>query len=430
MRGRALGRGRIQKKKRKHGPDVYVGDWQDADGKRMRKVLASDKRTAERMLAEIIRERDLYLAGMGSEPSQETLIDDIMGDYLADLGTRTSADHTDQSQRCLVRILGRLKVRRVRDIAAAEVLEFRRVRLAKGAANATANRDVCVLKAMLNWAVRTGLIGFSPLQGIQKLPEGKGHQKAPRRDLTEEEISSFLKAAYQQDVDLKARKAAETTIRGGTKGKAYRNRKRSPRIPQGPLWFALLETAARWGELTSAKWGDFDRAKGQLTLRAETTKTSVQRTIPLRSHVVDELVRLRRIHHEFYGRLPTSAQTIFLAPAGDTWIQSTVNSTREFDRLLALAGIPKKDARGHRVTIHSLRHTCSSRLARAGVGIVQLQKILGHKDPKMTTEVYTHLAAEDLRSAVNQLPEVDFDGLPGTKVAHAPKSASDDEPRD
>ena len=60
----------------------------------------------------------------------------------------------------------------------------------------------------------------------------------------------------------------------------------------------------------------------------------------------------------------------------------------------------KRDEHGRKVDLHALRHTFATRLARAGVELVQAQKLLGHSDPKLTAEVYTHLAPDDLRGAV------------------------------
>lgn len=45
-------------------------------------------------------------------------------------------------------------------------------------------------------------------------------------------------------------------------------------------------------------------------------------------------------------------------------------------------------------------HTFGSRLARRGVGLVEVQRLMGHSDPKLTAQVYTHLDVEDLRRAV------------------------------
>jgi integrase len=53
--------------------------------------------------------------------------------------------------------------------------------------------------------------------------------------------------------------------------------------------------------------------------------------------------------------------------------------------------------------IHSTRHTFASQLGRAGVGLVQAQRLLGHSTPELTAQVYTHLGIEDLRGAVEKL---------------------------
>ena len=81
-------------------------------------------------------------------------------------------------------------------------------------------------------------------------------------------------------------------------------------------------------------------------------------------------------------------------------MRATNNAMRVFNRLLTRGGIPRVDDDGRKLDIHSLRHTFGSRLARRGVGLVQVQRLMGHSDPKLTAQVYTHLDVEDLRKAV------------------------------
>jgi integrase len=78
---------------------------------------------------------------------------------------------------------------------------------------------------------------------------------------------------------------------------------------------------------------------------------------------------------------------------------------RIFNRLLIAAGIERLDANGRKLDIHALRHTMASRLARNGVGLVQAQRLLGHSDPKLTAAVYSHLDVDDLRRAIERVPE-------------------------
>ena len=48
-----------------------------------------------------------------------------------------------------------------------------------------------------------------------------------------------------------------------------------------------------------------------------------------------------------------------------------------------------------------MRHTYGTNLNRRGVDIFAIQKIMGHKDVKMTTEIYVHNEVEVLHQAIN-----------------------------
>src|SRR6185436_980861 len=50
---------------------------------------------------------------------------------------------------------------------------------------------------------------------------------------------------------------------------------------------------------------------------------------------------------------------------------------------------------------HSLRHTAASRRVMAGVDLVSVKEILGHRDIQ-TTLRYSHLAPRHLQAAINQ----------------------------
>ena len=78
---------------------------------------------------------------------------------------------------------------------------------------------------------------------------------------------------------------------------------------------------------------------------------------------------------------------------------------RLFDRILQRAGIARNDEDGRKLDIHALRHTFGSRLARKGVGLVHVQRLMGHSDPKLTSSVYTVLTRDDERAAIAMLPE-------------------------
>ncbi|BCI60591.1 hypothetical protein C12CBH8_12300 [Solibaculum mannosilyticum] len=55
------------------------------------------------------------------------------------------------------------------------------------------------------------------------------------------------------------------------------------------------------------------------------------------------------------------------------------------------------------LTAHELRHTYGTRLRRAGVDIYTIQKIMGHKDVKMTSEIYVYNEIDTLREALKDV---------------------------
>ena len=54
------------------------------------------------------------------------------------------------------------------------------------------------------------------------------------------------------------------------------------------------------------------------------------------------------------------------------------------------------------VRLHDLRHTYASILASEGISLPQIGALLGHTQPS-TTQRYTHLLDDPLRSATNRV---------------------------
>ncbi|WP_068000079.1 tyrosine-type recombinase/integrase [Nocardia pseudobrasiliensis] len=51
------------------------------------------------------------------------------------------------------------------------------------------------------------------------------------------------------------------------------------------------------------------------------------------------------------------------------------------------------------ITPHDLRHSCAGLAVSAGVNVLALARMLGHKDPAITLRVYADLAAEPMHAA-------------------------------
>lgn len=401
--GRALGPGRLYLKKRGRGPARWTLDYKGADGVRRRQSLSTDKRVAQTMHAEIIHQRELESAGLGSIAGQSRPLAEVKTLYLAELQTRVTPNHFRNVKQRIERVLTEVRVKRVRDLQPHVVLAYRTRRLGAGASYRSMNHEVTNVKAMLVWAVNAGLIKESPLASLSLLSVRQNQIRRRRRAMSDEEIERFLRAAEEDDREGDDRFAARVSIEHGTRGKEWAERVRRPRVPQAPMLRAFLETGARYGELTRVTWADLDLDSLQLTLRAENTKSGKARTIPLRDEMVDQLLAVRPIHERLLDRELRHDDRVFLTPRGKPWPRTSERALDILGRILKRAGIERVDALGRSLDLHSLRHTFASRLARAGVSLQQVQRLLGHSDPKLTAAVYTHLEIDDLREAVERL---------------------------
>jgi len=67
---------------------------------------------------------------------------------------------------------------------------------------------------------------------------------------------------------------------------------------------------------------------------------------------------------------------------------------------------------------HDLRHTTATLLLRSGVPLHHVQRIMRHRDVRLTTETYGHLVADDLRDAVERIAPLRpvNDAAPSTRL--------------
>ena len=355
-------------------------DWTNAEGKRQRISLSSNKRAAERVRADMVHRRDLTLAGLGAEAGQDLSLGEVFDLYVEDLRTRVSSGHLKNVSQRLGHVIGLLEDKTVGDLRPMDLVRIRTQATARGSSRRTANLLVDRVRTMLNWAVDEGLIAANPVARMKRLPEA-GHEKCRRRAMSDDEIARFLAESERDDEQCSLIWDYE-------------------RVPQTVFWMGLLETGGRYGEMRQAAWGDLDLKRCVLVLRPETTKASKQRAIPLREEFAERLHDLKVLHERVLGRIPTMNDPIFLSPEGRPWGRYSTNPMRIFRRVLERAGIRRVDEDRRKLDIHSIRVTANTRMARRGVSIDKRQRILGHGDPRLTACTYLDLGVEDLRDAV------------------------------
>lgn len=366
----------------KRGRTVFVGDWTDASGQRHRRHLGTDRRTAETVLARIIRERDAELLGLAPTSGPDALLREVVDAYLGDLASRARPRTLHDARVMLARALAEMDARTVRQVSRARVVAWRARRVAAGVSHKTANTEVGFLHAALAYAVELGTIASNPIAGLRGLPVGPRHRRRIPRALNEFELARLVAAADRLD------EAASG-------------------LPYGPLLRALIGTGARWGELTAARWADIDWTRGSLTLRAENTKTQRTRTIPLEADLVETLAEYRGEIARRAGAEPEPGAVIFLASSGRPFGAGGINRFREWlYRAMGKAGIPKRDAAGRVFHVHALRHTFATRLARAGIPVQTCAALTGHRTVEILLTIYTHVEAEEARAAIEALPRL------------------------
>ena len=157
----------------------------------------------------------------------------------------------------------------------------------------------------------------------------------------------------------------------------------------------MLQTTYACGlrveELLHLQVKDIDSSR--MVLQVRLGKGQKDRLVPLSPRLLEELRAYWRWHRPRTWLFPNRMQT---GPLQAGTIQ------RRFQRIVRQAGLTKP------ATMHTLRHSFATHLLEAGVDVLTLQKLLGHRQLS-TTALYLHLRGDHFR----QLPSLlDLLGVP------------------
>lgn len=147
-------------------------------------------------------------------------------------------------------------------------------------------------------------------------------------------------------------------------------------------------TGMRRGEILNLRWEDVDLRSRLLLIRSHgkfRTKAGKRRIMPMNRFLVEIFARRSR------EKVADYVFTIDGHQISERWL------TRKFKRHIRRLGL---DDRLH---FHSLRHSFASWLVQEGASLYEVQKLLGHSSIRVT-EIYSHLAPEELRKTVERIP--------------------------
>jgi integrase len=229
-----------------------------------------------------------------------------------------------------------------------------------------ANRTLAAVRALFNWALRRGIIDSTPVA----LVERPGEETRRERTLSADE----LRAIWPQAQKLGA--------------------------PAGPFFLTLMLLGQRREETAGMRWADLDLKEATWTIPAEMTKAGRGHVVPLPAVAIEVLSVLpRKTSRTPAGALQPSPYVFTLGGASPISgysalkkrLDAAVTKSRMQAGLAALAPW----------TVHDLRRTAATEMARLGVSRFIIGRILNHADRSITGIYDRHSYLAEKRQALD-----------------------------
>jgi len=209
---------------------------------------------------------------------------------------------------------------------------------------ATVNRYLSALRRVLTLALNDGKILRHPMKGLKFLPEEQKDHHFSVEDL--KTIHALMEPSAWQEVHF------------------------------------AIETCLRASEQYSLKWSDVSFDSKTLTIPL--SKSNKTRRVPLSEQALSILRSLDSA---------LESPWVFPDPLDSLKPKNPYHAGDHFKRILRKAGLQGN--------WHVLRHTGATRRLLAGVDLVTVSKILGHRTIQ-TTMRYLHLVQDHMASAINR----------------------------
>lgn len=149
-----------------------------------------------------------------------------------------------------------------------------------------------------------------------------------------------------------------------------------------------LYTGLRIGELLALTWDDIDFANGLMTISKTAYQAKQEDKIKI---VVDtpktknsiRVIPIPKQLMEILKSVKKKSTSKYVITTNKNKMVGTRSYQKTFERILKKLNIPYKN-------FHSLRHTFATRVLEFGMDVKTVSELLGHKNPMITLQRYTH----------------------------------------
>jgi len=330
--------------------------WYEAGRERLRSAGTSDRGQAEAALAEIIGQRQRRSRGTGSRDPAQVSVAEVLDLY----GTEHAPTRADPARigYAIDALLSFWDGKTVAEISKTSCRAYAKHRQR---AAGTVRRELGTLTAALNFAVHEKLLERAPHVELPEKPEGKD------RWLTRKEAAALLNAARTGRSDVRL---------------------------YLPLFILLgLYTGARKQAILTLRWPQVDLERGRIDFRRGSRRTNKGRAhipIPARLLTFLKLAHRRRMSDVGFV-LHDKGKPIKDIGGGWDGIDAEGHGQGSFGSACKRAGLVD-------VTPHTLRHTCGTWLAQAGVDLWEIAGWLG-QSYATTVELYAHHHPDHMEEA-------------------------------
>ena len=333
----------------------------------------TNRSAAEIILARYVAEVDRIRAGVATreELSKAHVRHITLDDALKRFRTKMTAsgnttEHVNKTEQRILRLCNETKIDTIAKIRRETIERWIASEIQKKILSPSSiNHYITAIKSFVKYVVDIELLPSNPLKSIRKINEAVGQRKI-RRAMTDEEVERLLQAAETRQCRSKE-KANERSL-------VYR---------------LLLGTGLRSTELSLLTPSQIDFTRNRLTIEAAKTKNKKADVLPIRADLVLSVKKWVETHG--------------IKPQERIFHYNMDSIRRSLYQDLRVAGIERVGSDGRSIDVHSLRKTFGTMLARAGVPLTTVQRLMRHSTPLLTAKLYIDVDPLDMTQALDKL---------------------------